>query len=296
MISASLTGLARLYRTLVAAIGVVVVAGCAAGVAEFAIYEDSFDRQVAKAESIFDRLADAERNLARRSILLGDDLAYFDPDFAGYYLDTGDPPITASLRASLRAVAQYNDVLLGLSNGEGAAALRSRAAGIVTILEVGTEPFSSQDGGEDAAAATRARLNSLCTSCTTIVGTLKELSPVFGELANLKSYAEFRSAVLAQHDNMGMLLTTLRNGTPDIYGVFVTANSGNSLAEGQGIRSDAIDNVRQFRLDLAEWVLLIDQTILAMDAAVAAVQDPNGFSAAELLQRSIIMREIEAAN
>ena len=53
--------------------------------------------------------------------------AVFDPDNAAYYLDTVDPPITASFRASLKSLKIYNEALVGLTNGEAASVLAARA-------------------------------------------------------------------------------------------------------------------------------------------------------------------------
>ena len=46
---------------------------------------------------VLDRVAQAERIVVGRQLRRGGGIADFHPEMAGYYIEAGDPPITASL-------------------------------------------------------------------------------------------------------------------------------------------------------------------------------------------------------
>ena len=96
---------------------IILLGGCATGAAEFQLYIQGFDDQYEQGQIVLDRVARAERIVVRRR-LARTSASGFNPDDAAYYLDTGDPPITASIRASLKSLKDYNHALGALANGE----------------------------------------------------------------------------------------------------------------------------------------------------------------------------------
>src|SRR5262245_58742884 len=91
-------------------------AGCTQAVPEYNTYVLAFNAQYEQGDAVLDIVGQAERTVGGRLL----DPAVFDPNSAAYYLDTVDPPITASFRASLKSLRTYNDALIGLTNGEAA--------------------------------------------------------------------------------------------------------------------------------------------------------------------------------
>ncbi|MBO3759401.1 hypothetical protein [Ciceribacter sp. L1K22] len=271
------------------------LASCTPGFTEFGFYDQAFDAQHAQGERVLDRLSTAERTVMQRAFSEKLDIREFHPDLARYYLETGDAPATASLRSSLRAVRDYNKVLLGLANGEGANLVRARVTEIATTLDsTGT---LIRDSSATLAATGAAGSNlveamkDLCAACGAAMTIARQLSPAFDEILKLQTYAEFRSRLIAQYPHMRALLVRLREGSQDIYRIVVRANSGTSLATGIGINPAARDDLLQFRRELAAWVVMLDQTLLAMDAAVQAARSPTQLSATALLSQSIKLRE-----
>lgn len=107
---------------------------CTQAIPEFQLYETALGAQFEQGNEVLDRVAAAERIVVRRSRLGGNGITDFNPDDAAYHLDTGDPPVAASIRGSLKSLKAYNDVLGALANGEAAAALGARAGTLVNNM------------------------------------------------------------------------------------------------------------------------------------------------------------------
>ena len=108
-------------------------AGCAQGVPQYNVYVLAFNAQYEQGDSVLDIVGQAERAVGGRQL----NPAVFDPDNAAYYLDTVDPPITASFRASLKSLKTYNEALVGLTNGEAANVLAARVSMLATNTAAG---------------------------------------------------------------------------------------------------------------------------------------------------------------
>ena len=110
------------------------LSACATGVAEFQLYGAAFDTQYVEGAKVFDRLAAAERTVAKRMLKPKAGIADFDPNQAANYLQVGDPPLTGAMRASLGAALHYNQALSGLATGEATVALTNRLSTAATSL------------------------------------------------------------------------------------------------------------------------------------------------------------------
>ncbi|WP_372088407.1 hypothetical protein P7L66_05020 (plasmid) [Tistrella mobilis] len=234
------------------------------GVAEFAAYSDAYAAQQRQGDAVLDAFAAAERRLILRQTRTSGIIEPFDPDKAAYYVDGVDGPYTAGLRATLSALAGYNATLLGLANGETADALASRSAGILrdlgtagSILAAGVGPV-----GALVEPATRVALT----------GPVGVARTIFGGLVAAEARNRFRAELAAAHPVMKDILAGLRGTTPAMFLVFERSrvDPKTSADTASGLAPDQETALEQDRRLLAGWVLLLDGTARAMDAAVAA--------------------------
>lgn len=243
-----------------------VLAACGGtrGVAEFAAYSEAYAAQQRQGDAVLDAFAVAERRLILRVSRPSGIIEPFDPNKAAYYVDGVDGPYTAGLRATLSALAGYNATLLGLANGEAADALAGRAAGI--LRDLGTAGGILTAGfGPAGAVATPATRDALA-------GAIGIAEPIFGGLAAADGRNRFRAELAAAHPVMKDILAGLRRATPAMFQVFERSrvDPATSADTASGLTPDQETALEQDRRLLAGWVLLLDSTARAMDAAVAA--------------------------
>jgi hypothetical protein len=250
---------------------ILLLSACATGVAEFQLYGSAFDTQYVEATKVFDRLAAAERTVAKDLLKSKPGIADFDPNQAANYLPVGDPPLTGAIRASLDAVRHYNQALSGLATGEAAVALTNRLSTAATSL-----------GGSASAIAGAAGLKLAVTPLlTSAIGTVL---PIFELLSKISNRIEFRQQLVLAYPAIHCLLITLRKGTKDIFELMQRSYvTGGSLDTTKGIDGISNENLKKLEADralLAGWVILLDRTIVAMDSAVLAIAE--GESSADL--------------
>lgn len=272
----------------VALLGVCVLAtgltACSHGAAEFQLYTQSFDLQYARGDAVLDALAVAERKVALRDIKAVSRPSSFNPNQAAYYVDTVDPPITASIRASLKSIKTYNDALNALANGEAAEALTNRIGTLTTNIVGAITTTQSTFGGPAATAAAAATVQSVNASLALAL-------PIFQQAATYASAASFREQLVSAYPYMRKMLVTLRNGTPQIFGVMYRSHvQFGKLGVGRGGVSDA-DAVEKDRVLIAGWVVLLDNTLTAMEAAAtAALSGATPADLASLTEASVELR------
>lgn len=235
------------------------ISGCVSGSAEFQVYGEAFDAQTERGNALLDRLSAAERSNRQKILERSDGSTAFDPELAAYYVDVGDPPITASLRSSLKSVALYNDLLISLANGEYAKARAAKVGAIIANLRVARNALS--------VVAPR----SLAVS-TAISATATRLLPLFQQLSALHDRQTFRREVIRAYPDIRELLLALRAGTPDMFQVIRDSyvQVGRLDLRG-GISAADLEKLDAVRQQLAGWVILIDATIVALDNAVRVV-------------------------
>lgn len=232
---------------------------------------------------MLDRLAAAERTVSSRSQARELGITNFDPNQASIYLQVGDPPLTDAIRSSLDSVRQYNQALSGLATGEAASALSNRFSTAATSL------------GASAASITGAAGLDLAVT-PQLSSAIGQVLPIFRQLATISNRIQFREQLLLAYPDVRNLLVTLRNGTKDMFELmkrsYVTRGS---LGSGStlGISPDNLKKLEADRAMLAGWVILLDRTIVAMDAAVqASAMGSSSADLASLVEATVEIRAL----
>jgi hypothetical protein len=279
--------MAAILRQATGAVLLVVLAltmgACSQAVPEYNLYVQAFNAQFEQGEAVLDVVAQSERTLVRRQLERDD--TGFDPDKAAYYLNTVDPPITGSIRASLKSLKAYNDALGGLASGEAAEALANRIGVLVTTVTAGIAATGIAVGGPAASAGGEAMVGGVSKALTTAL-------PIFKLAATAASREAFRQQLVAGHQPMRDLLVELRNGTPVMYRVMqrsLVRRGSLETPTGRGAEADA--TLEKHRQLLAAWVILLDRTLVALDAAVEVARSGGTtMNIAGLTEASIELR------
>jgi hypothetical protein len=252
-------------------------------VAEYQLYVDAFDAQNISGNEALNRVATAERKVAARH--LADDT--FDPDKAGYYVDTGDPPLTGSIRATLKALKSYNDALGALASGAAADAMATQIGGVVSNLAAAGLAINAGFTGA-AVIGTPAAKTFLETGSAEIAKAL----PFFKEVATLAGREAFRRQLVLAYPHMRALLEGMRAGTPAMYDIIERSYvKRGSLETATGISAADAEKLEQDRQALAGWVILLDKTLVAMTAAVqAAMTNASPVDLAAMTEASVELR------
>lgn len=276
----------RLVLVLIAlCVAVLALAVCTRGVTEFLLYSQALEAQYEQGQLVLDRLARAERIVVRRRLPSRSPDSDFDPDSAAYYLDVGDPPLTGSIRASLRSLKQYSDALAGLANGEAAEALSARLAAVSTNL------VQAAGALQVAAGAGLPGAGGFAQSAT---GAITQALPIVRQVGAIAGRDAFRKQLIQAYPAMRQLVLALRDGTPVMYEVMRRSYvRRGSLDTASGIPASALESLKADRDLLAGWVLLMDESIKAMDTAVrAAMSKASPTDLATLTAASVELRAL----
>ncbi|NLI31848.1 MAG: hypothetical protein GX422_03565 [Deltaproteobacteria bacterium] len=257
-------------------------AGCVstAGMAEFRLYHESFDRMSVTSATIFDELAAAERAKARELFKKGLPpipgtrtnpgtirASGFDEQFyiedAPYVSSIDDPPATAAFRRSLAAVAGFNSIILAYAEGRSLRELKQEAADL----------SSTARGALDVVEAAKG-IGIL--NMPAVGAALALVKAGADEALKTASRSAFREAVVAHQPQIDTILVTVRDGTPAIFGLLTDdlADSAKDAMDAGDRRTAEvlISQIETYRRMLSDWVLLLDETRVALDATVAAIQ------------------------
>lgn len=243
----------------------VFLSACSFGAAQFAIYNQAFEAQFLEGEKVFDRLGRAERVLRAQQFSRSPGIRPFNPNEANLYVRVGDPPLTGALRASLGALKDYNDALTALATGAAATSARAELTNATTTLSSSLSNLTGATGLSGSAAL----IDDVSSGILQVIPLLEVVGRAQGRMA-------FREQLVAAHPDMKDLFLTLRAGTDDMFEVVqlsLTQVGGLGLTEG--LDATNLEDLEEYRVLLAGWVLLLDQTLLAMDQAVAAVAVQN---------------------
>ncbi len=278
----------RIKIILAATVGLMGLTGCVnnSGVAEFTRYQQSFDRGLIIGESVLDRLSVAERALGRAELAPLDPASFsFDPTRARYYVDTVEPPVTASLRASLALVADYNQTVAALASGESAEALATRLNLIGNgALMVGTRvsALAAGPGGQLAGLAAG------------LASPLNALTPLTKRAFAFRTQAAFRDEVVARKGDVQAVMRALIDATPEIFNVIAlpVAQSHRSVLGNTPFTEDETRMLTALQRDLANLVILLEASSTALDAAVEAIA--NGRSTPSLAGFAAATDELNA--
>jgi len=268
------------------AIGLSLTACGNRGAAEFQLYSQSYNLQYEQGDAVLNALANAERTVVRRRLDAEKDREKFEANRAAYFVDGVDPPITASIRASLKSIKIYNETLTALANGEAAEALTNRVGTITTNMVGGIAASQAAFSGPTGTAAAVAMSEG-------IGRTLRVILPIFQQAATYASRESFRQQLALAYPHMQELLITLRNGTPQIFSVMYRSHvQAGRLGIGPGgVSAAGASAVEKDRVLLAGWVVLLDNSLIAMDTAAAAAKaDAPAIDLANLSEASIELR------
>lgn len=252
-------------------------------VPQFQNYQAAFRAQQAVGTRVFDRLAEGERRLIARTNAVGSGSA-FDPDLATSYLGVGEPPRTALLRGALDTVAAYNAALARLAAGDSGSQMASGIASVVdnlsaTGLLIAGRPSAAVAGFDALAKA------------------LSRALPLLANLRSARDQRDFAKRLIAAAPAMRATIRGLRAATPAMFlALRESRATPGDLAHAAGLSDAARAEIDRDRRLLAGWVLLLDRTLMAMDAAVAAASaggDPDHFAA--LIEASLRLRAMAEA-
>ena len=236
------------------------------GVSEFEAYRTAFDQAHTTSTSILDQLAVRERALYMR--LNPTSRATFNPDLAGYYTTSTDPPGTAAYRRALDTIKVYNDLLYGLASGQTTEALVSRVSTLsARVKSAGTEVTRL------GATVTGAGSGALLSAAGSLSAVYAAATPFIEIALRARSRADFRAFATQYHPLVRTLLEELRKGTTVIFPVLTAEIRRRSRIDptGGGLNAKERQQIDTYRKLLADWVVLIDASIVALDTAIAAI-------------------------
>jgi hypothetical protein len=246
-----------------------VAAACSfSGIVEFEAYKSAFDKTHATAQSILDQLAVQERALFLKVNKSARSPVKFNPALARYFTDSVDPPGTQSYRAALDTIKAYNDLLYGLETGQTAEAMTAK----ISSLE------SSLVGATNSTAALFAAGTAVTPQVTAAITTLdtlfKTLLPFIKSGLKFRSRQEFQSFLISAYPTVRELLVELRAGTATIFPVLTAATIARSIRDptSGALTSDETAKIDAYRRLLADWVILIEASIKALDQAKVAAE------------------------
>lgn len=252
--------------------------GNTAGIPEFHHYRQAAAAQHAAGLRVLDRLAQSERALMARISETGPG---FDPDRAAGYLGIGMPPRTARLRRGLDLLRGYNEALAELADGSSAS--RSAAELEIVLVNLG------HAAGALSGPAARGPFQALARS-------LDRAAPVLALLTTADDREEFRRRLVDAHPQVRSILIALRDATRAIWTVLAEAKvRPGDLSDARGLTREARTTLEADRQSLAAWVVLIDQSIVAMEAAVAAAETDEQRPLVALVEASIRLRALAEA-
>jgi hypothetical protein len=254
---------ARLLGPILAA----ALAACSfGGIVEFETYKTAFDKVQSTSASILDQLAQQERWLFFKVTKNARSPIRFDPALARYYTDVVDPPGTASFRTALDTIKIYNDLLYGLETGQTAEALANKVAALESSI---TSAATSASGLLGGGASGQIKL-----AVGALNGLFAELQPFVQLALTARSREAFHDFLIQAYPSVRQLLAELRASTSAIFPVLTAATIDPSLRAGRALTADEASKVDTYRKLLADWVILIELTIKALDAANAAAVAP----------------------
>ncbi|WP_341213401.1 hypothetical protein [uncultured Limimaricola sp.] len=211
------------------------------GAAQFIQYTEAFSASRQASEALFDLVEVAERDQAR--LAYNAELAEFDPSRPYLYSDLAAPPLASEYRTSFNVISRYNQLMVALITGESAGVLLTQ----VTELETSALAIA-------ATATSTARLQGLAS-------VMEVISVVARDAVAVRDRRVVAAELAQSADAVMRLMRTMRLGAPDIYNLLrATAGSDN-------------DSTRR-RL-VADWIVLMDRNIEALQAAVIASENTS---------------------
>jgi hypothetical protein len=105
-------------------------------------------------------------------------------------------------------------------------------------------------------------------------GIFAELQPFLQLALTARSREEFREFLISSYPTVRKLLVELRTATSAIFPVLTAATVDPANRAGRALTSEEASKIETYRKLLADWVILIELTIKALDAAYTAAMAP----------------------
>jgi hypothetical protein len=259
-------------------------------VQEFETYKNAFDKTNEAAGSILDQLAIQERALFIRRYKFAKSATHFDPNVARFFTDAVDPPGTAAFRGALQVIKAYNDLLYGLESGQTAQTLAAKLSAMESATSNSIVAVSGALG-----AASPANGAGFAASMGVLSQVFNSLLPFIQLGLKYRAQEEFRQFLIQNYGPVRDLLLHLREGTASIFPVLTAASVRASNNDPTGtVSADDNKKIDTYRKLLADWVVLIEATIKALDRAKAAAEAPPTL-AGNITGLTNVALEMEAA-
>jgi hypothetical protein len=185
---------------------------------------------------------------------------------AAYFSELTEPPATAQFRGALQVIQQYADALSDLAEGQSAAATRADvqtlAQNVAGLLSIASPVVS---------------------------GALNELKPLLDQAVQAASADEERRLIKQGAPIVGKLIDSLRQATPAIFNTLIEepAVRLTTVDLGQPTSSSAdLNRIENYRHIIADYVVLLGKLGKAWEMLVAAVNQPDTISLADLAASS----------
>ncbi|TDX23828.1 hypothetical protein DFO67_12332 [Modicisalibacter xianhensis] len=255
-----------------------VLAGCASnGSQETIMYRDMFRETHTTSKVILDKLALSERALFEET-RYSETIQKFDfiPSEARYYIETLDPPITASLRDSLEIIIAYIEAMAALATGESTKLISARASEIGALA---TNMLVSFDDVTEPSV-----FSSIFDDTFQIIIPLKAFTPLVEYAITQRTRREYQSQFLTNYENIDTVLKNMRDLTPLMMNVVKTNIFLSSHSAGGSIADqEALGKLKAFRTLLAGWVVLIEGTRVALRLAKQSLKSSSTSESIEII-------------
>ncbi len=262
------------------------LSGCGStqGAVEFQIYTAAFELQLEAGNHVLDSVARAERIIAMRRINRRGSIPDFRPEEAAYWVDTAPPPVTESIRSSLKILKSYNDALGGLANGESAKALAARQGKLLTDIASTGVFIASIPSGTTAIPSSAALISGIDAN-------VKALTKIFEVIATGYGRENFRKQLIDAAPKMRSFIEELRASTPIMFELMEQARYDEGDTSLSATNRAELERERKL---LAGWVLLMDKTLFAMDLAIeaASAEQSSVFSSTAMSDAAIELKVV----
>lgn len=253
------------------------LAGCvnSAGVAEFQVYSNVFNEAQKASEEILVVLRAEERNFYRARIAAGKKVngvavdydgevpLNFDPAHAEILSDVADPPYTQAFRHSIGVLKEYNETLLKYAEGAALEPLRAQAKRLQSEAVAAATAISTAAGGGAVV---------LGPGAAQVLGIVDETA---GLLARAGSRAAFRQELVQREPQLQALLDALIATSAEAYQLMISQTYRAIALGNSSDRKGDIAKTRARQQMIAEWVVILRNSKLALSNAVQAVQEPR---------------------
>ena len=214
---------------------------------EFILYQSAFNEAYEATNGLLDVYNGIEKKATNTD-------AGFLPDEAALIAPNADAPITSLYRRGFHAIAQYNVILARYAAGESISALDPD----LNAFQNSISRLGAALNVEPAAAASNS-----------ILGLAKTLAKI--SLADSDA-AAFRESILNNSGPIKKFLESVRLQTTAMYTDAVNAADRRTAADAL----QSINDLAIFRQSLASWVLLIDETLITLDALEHVIEQNSG--------------------